>query len=51
MRRSPYEWIRVRVAPKYFRKLRAIARRRQVTLTAVIENMISKEGSRDDKRA
>ena len=50
MRRSPYEWIRVRVAPKYYKKLQQLARRRKATLTSVVESLIEKEEDRD-KRA
>lgn len=50
MRKTPYEWIKVRVAPKYRRMLEKMAKRQGSTFTELVESWLDSEMERQKEK-
>ena len=50
MRKTPYEWIKVRVAPRYRRMLEKLAKRQGSTFTELVESWLDSEMERQKEK-
>ena len=51
MRKTPYEWIKVRVKPKYRRVLERLAKNQDSTFTKLIESWLDGELERMKRKS